>query len=78
VVAFNVTAITEVVKNKETGLLVKPDSYELADALSSLLSDKKLRERMGHSGREFVSENFSWTLCAQKMNQIYSEAAQLV
>jgi glycosyltransferase involved in cell wall biosynthesis len=78
VVAFNVTAITEVVKNKETGLLVKPDSYELADALSSLLSDKKLRERMGHSGREFVSENFSWTLCAQKLSQIYSEAPQLV
>jgi glycosyltransferase involved in cell wall biosynthesis len=78
VVAFNVTAITEVVKNKETGLLVKPDSHELASALLSLLSDKQLREKMGYSGREFVSKNFSWNSCAQKMSQIYSEAPQHV
>ena len=78
VVAFNVTAITEVVKDKETGLLVKSDSYELANALSSLLSDKPLRERMGHAGRDYVCENFSWALCAQKMSQIYSEASQHV
>jgi len=76
VVAFNVSAINEVVKNKETGLLVKPDSYELANAILSLLSDKSLRERMGRSGREFVSKNFSWDICAQKMFKIYSEASE--
>jgi glycosyltransferase involved in cell wall biosynthesis len=78
VVAFNVTAITEVVKHKETGLLVKPDSHELANAISSLLSDKQLRERMGRAGREYVRKNFSWNICAQKMSQIYSEAPHLV
>ena len=78
VVAFNVSAINEVVKNKETGLVVKPDSYELANAILSLLSDKSLREKMGCSGREFVSKNFSWDICAQKMSQIYSEAPELV
>jgi len=76
VVAFNVTAINEVVKNKETGLLVEPDSYELANAISSLLSDKSLREKMGRSGREFVSKNFSWDICAQKMFKVYSEASE--
>jgi glycosyltransferase involved in cell wall biosynthesis len=76
VVAFNVSAINEVVKNKETGLLVKPDSYELANAILSLLSDNSLREKMGRSGREFVSKNFSWEICAQKMLQIYSEASE--
>jgi glycosyltransferase involved in cell wall biosynthesis len=76
VVAFNVTAIKEVVKNKETGLLVKPDSYELADAILTLLSDKPLREKMGRSGREFVSGTFSWDVCAQKMFQVYSEAEE--
>ncbi len=78
VVAFNVTAITEVVKNRETGLLVKPDSLELANAISSLLSDKKLRKRMGDAGREYVSKNFSWNSCAQQMKQIYSEAQELI
>lgn len=76
VVAFNVSAINEVVKNNETGLLIKPDSYELANAISSLLSDKSLREKMGRSGREFVSKNFSWNICAQKMLQVYSEASE--
>jgi glycosyltransferase involved in cell wall biosynthesis len=76
VVAFNVSAINEVVKNKETGLLVKPDSYELANAILSLLSDKSLREKMGRSGREFVSKKFSWDICAQKMFQVYSEASE--
>ena len=78
VVAFNVTAITEVVKNKETGLLVEPDSNELADAILSLLSNKALREKMGRSGREFVSNNFSWDICAQKMLHVYSEASEHV
>ncbi|MFH1327250.1 MAG: glycosyltransferase family 4 protein [Candidatus Bathyarchaeota archaeon] len=75
VVAFNVGAIKEVIKNKETGLLVKPDSYELADAISYLLSNVSLREKMGRSGREFVKKNFSWDNCAQKMLKVYSEAS---
>lgn len=78
VVAFNVTAITEVVKNRETGLLVKPNSAELANAILSLLSDKTLREKMGHSGREFVANNFSWDICAKRMLQVYSDVSKLV
>ena len=78
VVAFNLTAISEVVKDRVTGLLVKPDSLELANALSSLILDKELRERMGDAGREYVSKNFSWNSCAQQMKQIYSEAQQLI
>ena len=74
VVAFNVTAIKEVVKNKETGLLVEPQSNQLAEAILSLLSNQALREKMGNSGREFVRKNFSWDICAQKMLKIYSEA----
>ncbi|PVX26846.1 MAG: hypothetical protein CW716_05150 [Candidatus Bathyarchaeum sp.] len=77
VVAFNVTAITEVVKNKETGLLVEPDSRELANAISTLLSDERLREKMGRSGREFVSNTYSWDVCAQKMSKVYSEATEI-
>ena len=76
VVAFNVTAITEVVKNKKTGLLVEPQKSQLAEAILSLLSNKGLRERMGRSGREFVSNNFSWDICAQKMLQVYSEVME--
>jgi glycogen(starch) synthase len=74
VVAFNVGGISEFVLDKQTGLLVKPDSIELANAISNLLSNKSLREKMGHLGREFVCNNFSWDICAQEMLQVYNEA----
>ena len=77
VVAFNVTAIKEVVKNKETGLLVEPNSRELADALLALLSNQSLREKLGRSGIEFVTKTYSWDICAQKMGQVYSEATEI-
>jgi glycosyltransferase involved in cell wall biosynthesis len=75
VVAFDVGGVNEAVRNGETGLLVKRgSSSELADALLRLLSDKPLREKMGANGRGFVSENFTWDICAQKMVKVYSEA----
>ena len=74
VVAFDVGGVHEAMLDKETGLLVKPDSRELADVILRLLSDRSLRERMGRKGREFVSSNFSWDVCAQRMLQVYREA----
>jgi len=42
--------------------------------LLRLLSEKPLREKMGANGRRFVTENFTWDICAQKMLKIYREA----
>jgi glycosyltransferase involved in cell wall biosynthesis len=74
VVAFNVGGVGEAVLNKETGLLTKPDSNELAGAINKLLRSKSLRDKMGNNGRKYVKENFSWNICAQKMLQVYQEA----
>jgi glycosyltransferase involved in cell wall biosynthesis len=78
VVAFDVGGVSEAMVDKETGLLVKPDSRKLADAILKLLSSWSLREKMGVKGREFVSNNFSWDICAQKMLQVYREALSAV
>jgi len=74
VVAFDVGGVREAVLNKETGLLIRPDSRELADVILRLLSDQSLREQMGRRGRAFVSQNFSWDVCAQRMLKVYYEA----
>jgi glycosyltransferase involved in cell wall biosynthesis len=74
VVAFDVGGVHEAMLDKETGLLIKPDSRELADVILRLLSNRSLRERMGRKGRVFVSSNFSWDVCAQRMLQVYREA----
>ena len=76
VVAFNVGGVSEAVLDKETGLLVKPDSRELADAILKLLDNESLRVNMGHKGREFVCNNLSWDICAKRMLQIYREVSR--
>jgi glycosyltransferase involved in cell wall biosynthesis len=78
IVAFDVGGVSEAVVDKETGLLVKPDSHELADAIMKLLVSWSLREKMGSRGREFVIDRFSWDVCAQKMLQVYREALAVV
>ena len=75
VVAFDIGGVNEAVQNQETGLLVERGNIEaLADALLKLLKDKTLKEKMGSNGRRFVSENYTWDICAQKMLKVYHEA----
>jgi starch synthase len=79
VVAFNVSGVTESLRDKETGFLVKPaDSLELAGVILKLLSDESLRREMGKKGREFVRKELSWDICAKRMLAVYHEAIQLV
>ena len=75
VIAFDVGGVNEAIQNQETGFLVKRGNINaLADALLKLLTDKALREKMGSNGRRFVSENYTWDICAQKMLKVYYEA----
>lgn len=77
VVACKAGGTAEIVVHGKTGLLVKPNSHELANALLTLLSDEDACKSMGQQGREFVSRNFSWDVCAQKMLNVYLEASAL-
>ncbi|MCL2685865.1 MAG: glycosyltransferase family 4 protein [Candidatus Bathyarchaeota archaeon] len=75
VVGFAIGGVKEAVCNGETGLLVDRGRVdELAEALLKLLGDASLRARMGVSGRRFVSERFTWEICAQKMLKVYQES----
>jgi glycosyltransferase involved in cell wall biosynthesis len=78
VVAFDVGGVHEAIIDNETGFLTKPDSHKLAEAIMKLLANVSLREKMGSKGREFVSGNFSWDVCAERMMQVYREALALV
>jgi glycogen(starch) synthase len=77
VVAFDIGGVNEAVRDGETALLVKRgDTDAMAEAISKLLADPELREKMGSNARKFVTENFTWDLCAQKMMQVYREALE--
>jgi glycosyltransferase involved in cell wall biosynthesis len=50
----------------ETGLLVEPNNPEaLVAAISRLLDDAELRERLGANGRRRVVERFTWQVTAR-------------
>jgi glycosyltransferase involved in cell wall biosynthesis len=57
VVASGVGGIKEMVKEGETGFLVKPkDVRELAHKIKNLLDNSELRKKFGENGKRFVQE----------------------
>lgn len=86
VVATATGGIPEVVANGETGVLVPIEQVEdgtgtpvaperfvadLAAALTRLLTDPQLAERMGKAGRRRAVEKFSWARIAEDTLEIY-------
>ena len=75
VVAFRVGGVNEAVSDGNSGLLVQSGNSDgLAEAILRLLSNPSLRQSMGTKGREFVQNNFTWDICAEKMLRVYREA----
>jgi len=75
VVASETSVIPEIVDLQEKGFGVTVPSENpeaLADALIALLKDEALRAKMGKGGREYVLRERSWTIVAQKTEEILS------
>lgn len=59
-ISTNISGIPELVEDQETGLLVQQqDPQALTQALRELLTQPKLRERLGQAGFERVRQHFS-------------------
>lgn len=57
VIASRIGALSDIVLDGETGLLVTPDSAtELSQAIERLVGDPALREQMGQAGRQRLTE----------------------
>lgn len=60
IIASSVSAIPEVVSDRETGILVPPRNVEaLKTALSELLEDEAMRQHMGKMGRARLESTFN-------------------
>ena len=60
IVASAVGGIPEVISDRENGLLVQPEVQDITLALDELLSDSKLRERLGRAAFEFSRTRLGW------------------
>lgn len=72
VVVTNIGGLPEVVENGRTGFVVPDhDHSAVVESLLKLIHNSDLRQRMGLEGREFVLNNYSDSICNQRMLQIY-------
>ncbi len=73
VISTDHSGIPEVVRDGDTGFLVKEKDREgLAARLGILIKEKKLRREMGEKGREFMKE-FSLEKRIKKLEELYSQ-----
>ncbi|MBN2013934.1 MAG: glycosyltransferase family 4 protein [Candidatus Altiarchaeota archaeon] len=73
VVSAQVGAIPEVVRDGETGFLVRPENHiELANKIDELLDDDILPKKMGANGVRRVNSNFTWAKRIEVIEKIYS------
>ncbi len=78
IVATDVGALPEIVKNGENGILVASDDPdEMAKAVITYLSDKNLSENVGMRNAKYVKETFSWEISAKKTEQVYKNCEVL-
>lgn len=74
IVATDIAGCADLVRHNINGFLVPVrDSEALADALSTLISDRGLRESFGKMGRKIVLNEFSEDIVISKTMEIYSE-----
>jgi len=72
VVVSDVGGLPEIVKDNETGFIVKSNNPSKAALLiEKLLRDKMLRSKMGEAGRKYVQERYNWKENVEKMIKIY-------
>lgn len=75
VVTSDVGGISEAVTHMKTGLLIKGDSpTEVAEAITLLLEDDEISEKLGKNGRSLVEEKFTWASIVQEIEKVYLQA----
>lgn len=79
VVASWVEGLSEIIVDKETGLLVeKEDTQALADAIAFLLDHPEVAVQMGQNGRNRAREVFNWDRYVNAYDQLFQQLGQKV
>ncbi len=77
VIASRVGGLPEIVVDRQTGLLVEPESpRELANAIICLLDDRIMRQEMGNKGREVAVAKFSELAAAARLLRYFSQSIE--
>jgi glycosyltransferase involved in cell wall biosynthesis len=73
VIATDVGALSDVILDRETGMLVSPGKWmELSDAIASLLGNPRSVHEMGVKGSEFIKRFFAWDEILRRYEDVYA------
>lgn len=73
VITSNLPGVRSVFKNGREGLIARPgDINDLANKIKTILSDKKLAEKMGLAGRKLVENKYTWGKVGKRLDTIYN------
>ena len=73
-IAYDVGGVSSSIENGITGYLVKKgDKKEFASKIIFLLTNYKLRKKMGSNGRKNAVKNFDWSVIAKKTEKVFKE-----
>jgi glycosyltransferase involved in cell wall biosynthesis len=74
VIGSNVGGIPDIIKNHETGILVKQkNSLRIAEGIIKLLKSKELSRYLVKNARKHVKSNYSWDIVANKFSEVYNK-----
>lgn len=74
IVATDVGGVADLIKDRDTGLLIKAgSSEELCEAISAFVDDVSLRKAVGEKAQEFVRENYSLEKMVDAHRKVYEE-----
>ena len=72
VIASDLPAVRDVIRNRETGILVPPGNSEaLAEAIRDVLKDPQRMSEMAEHGRRYALERFDWNVTQRKFGALY-------
>ena len=74
VIGTPVGGIVDFLKDGETGLLIPVDDYKnLAEKISILIKDEKLKEKIARQGKDLAIKRFSWDSVVSEMEKIFTK-----
>jgi len=74
VIASDVNALAEIVKDGYNGLLFKKESiHDFAIKLKLLINNESLRNKLGENARYWVKQERDWSIIAKKVDIIYKK-----
>jgi len=73
-IAFDTPSMREIIEDGENGVLAKSFDYrDLAEKIRVVLTDRKLRMRLGQNAHEYVKEKHNWSKQIEKYIKIYED-----